>query len=113
MKKPDREISKLIALSLVVLSIIMFYFLYYASNINVIVRWVFALAILVVVGITITALLDLRKIFYGFYIIGGKNGISTITKISKRYKLFWEILAVWGLTLGFGLATYPLMRGKI
>jgi membrane-associated protease RseP (regulator of RpoE activity) len=113
MKKPDRKISKLIALSLVALSIIMFYFLYYASNINIIVRWVFALVILAIVGVTITALLDLRKVFYGFYIMGGKNGISTITEISKRYKVFWEILAVWGLTLGFGLATYPLMRGKI
>jgi len=108
-----RDSTKRIAISaLIIISIILIYFLYYASAVNIILRGVAAIAILLVVGMAIQRLLGLKG-GYGFYMFGSKSGLSTIANIAKKYGVFWDVMAMWGLTLGFGVLTYPLLKGKI
>lgn len=109
MNKRDSEI---VVVLLAILSIFILYELYYLSAVGVIIRAVAAIALLIVVGTIIQKLLSLSG-GYGFYMMGSKKGLSTIDKISQKYKVFWEVMAVWGLTLGFGLLAYPILKGKI
>jgi hypothetical protein len=50
---------------------------------------------------------------YGLILLGGKTGMATIEKLSKSKGGFWEQFAMWGLTMGVGIAAYPLVRGRI
>lgn len=104
--------QKVKVILLIAVSIILLYTLYFAGSINVLVRAVLALAMLMAVGYAIQRILEFKG-GYGFYMMGSKSGLSTISKISKKYKTFWEVMSIWGLTLGFGLLTYPLLKGKI
>ncbi len=70
------------------------------------------LAILFISGVGIKRVLSL-KMGYGFYMLGGTYGIKTVDKLSKMKGGFWEEFAMWGLTLGVGVATYALVRGRI
>ncbi|MGI0100388.1 MAG: M50 family metallopeptidase [Candidatus Micrarchaeaceae archaeon] len=100
------------AVVLIAVSLIALYLLFTAKSANIVVRVVLALALLVAVGSM------MRKAFklnggYGLYMAGSKKGLATIDHISKKYGTFWDFMAMWGLTLGFGLLTYPLLKGKI
>ncbi len=97
---------------LIIASILAIYFLYTASTVNIIVRAVSAIVLLIVVGLIIQRSLELKGA-YGFYMMGGKAGLTTMDKLSKNHRVFWDVMTVWGLTLGFGLLTYPLLKGKI
>ena len=108
----DKNTSKVVVLALIVLSLFAIYFLYYANSISLIVRIIGAFALLIVVGMIIQRLFEFNG-SYGLYMVGSKKGLKTIDDISKHYKIFWEVMAVWGLTLGFGLLTYPLLKGKM
>ncbi|MDE1869004.1 MAG: site-2 protease family protein [Candidatus Micrarchaeota archaeon] len=50
---------------------------------------------------------------YGLYLVGTKRGIKTVDNISKRHAKFWDAMAMWGLTVGLGLISYPLVKGRI
>ncbi len=106
------SLLKIIVAALVLVSISILYVLYVASGFSLIIRVVFALMILVAVGIAIQKLLKLNG-GYGFYMIGGRKGLSTMDNMSKNHKKFWNLTWMWGLTIGFGLLAYPLMKGKI
>ncbi len=106
------SLLKIIVAALVLVSISILYVLYVASGFSLIIRVVFALMILVAVGIAIQKLLKLNG-GYGFYMIGGRKGLSTMDNMSKNHKKFWDLMWMWGLTIGFGLLAYPLMKGKI
>lgn len=67
---------------------------------------------LFVSGLLIQRLMGFRG-GYGFYMMGSKKGLETIDRISKKYDDFWNGMAIWGLTLGFGLLAYPLLKGRI
>ncbi len=45
--------------------------------------------------------------------IGSKRGLKTIDAVSKNNRKFWDAMAIWGLTLGFGLMAYPLLKGRM
>ena len=108
----EKRSIELIVAALVIISILFIYFLYYASFINLMSRVGLAFLMLIAVGITIQRLMGLSG-GYGFYMLGSKKGLSTIAHIAQRHKVFWDVMAVWGLTLGFGLLTYPLLKGKM
>jgi membrane-associated protease RseP (regulator of RpoE activity) len=109
MEKRQAEISVTV---LILISIFLIYSLYYANSINVLIRAALAIVILIVSGMIIAKLLNLNG-GYGFYMFGSKRGLKTIERISKKYKVFWDVMSMWGLTLGFGLLTYLLVKGKI
>jgi membrane-associated protease RseP (regulator of RpoE activity) len=74
-----------------------------------------AIAIFVVLpasGIMIRKVMGLSG-GYGLYLIGGKRGLRTIDSVSKKHRKFWDAMAMWGLSMGFGLLAYPLVKGKI
>ncbi len=104
--------ARIASLALIIISIMLIYLLYTASVVSVIIRAVLAIAILIGVGWTIQRLLGFKG-GYGFYMLGSKGGLSTIDRISKNYGSFWDVMSLWGLTLGFGILTYPLLKGKI
>ncbi|MGI0134163.1 MAG: site-2 protease family protein, partial [Candidatus Micrarchaeaceae archaeon] len=64
------------------------------------------------IGLLLQAALKLKG-GYGIYLVGTKRGIATVDKISKSHAKFWDAMAMWGLTLGFGLLVYPLVKGRI
>lgn len=105
-------LKKIAIAALIIISIILIYFLYYAGAINVILRAAAAIALLVGIGVAIQRILELKG-GYGFYMLGSKSGLSTIANVAKKYEVFWDVMSMWGLTLGFGLLAYPLMKGKI
>ena len=102
---------RIIAAILVVLSLLAFYFLYIA-DISIIIRVVAAFAIVIAVGLVLQKFFGLKG-SWSLYMVGSKRGLNEIEKISKKYGKFWDAMAMWGLTLGFGLLAYPLMKGKI
>ena len=108
----EESVSRIIAAILIVLSILAFYLLYIAGSVNILIRVVLAFAVLIGAGLILQKLFDLKG-SYGLYMLGSKKGLSTINDISKKYGKFWDAMAMWGLTLGFGLLAYPLMKGKI
>lgn len=106
------SIPKIVVFALIVISFAALYALRVASSVMAIYRIVLAIFMLIIVGLIIQKLLDLKG-GYGFYMFGSKKGLSTIEKTAKRHNTFWDVMSMWGLTLGFGLLTYPLMKGKM
>ena len=86
--------------------------LWYAGSISIYIRIVLAFAALIISGLAIQRILKLEG-YGGLYMIGSRKGLKTIDAVSKKHRKFWDAMAMWGLTLGFGLMAYPLMKGKI
>jgi hypothetical protein len=86
--------------------------LYISSALSIYVRVVLAFAALIISGLSIQKVMGLNG-GYGFYMIGGRKGLKAIDRLSNRYRRFWEVMAMWGLVMGFGLLSYPLMKGRI
>lgn len=108
----EESTSRAIAAILIIASLAALYPIRVANSVPIIYRVVLALAMLVAVGLLVQRLLELSG-GYGLYMIGSKRGLATISKTARVHDVFWEVMTVWGLTLGFGLLTYPLMKGKI
>ncbi|MGC8669962.1 MAG: site-2 protease family protein [Candidatus Micrarchaeia archaeon] len=104
--------TKTVAMLLVLLGLVLIIALAYYSAIGVAYRAVLAIILMIAIGMAIKKMLKLHG-SYGFYMIGSKSGISTIDKISKKYPKFWEGMATWGLTVGFGVLSYFILKGKI
>lgn len=85
---------------------------YYASSIGLFSQVIIAIVILVLSG-TLIQRIKAFKGGYGLYMMGGKKGIETVDKISKRSPTFWKQMAIWGIVMGFGILSYPLLKGKI
>ncbi len=100
------------SLAILILSIIAVYIAYLASQIGIILQIIAAFVILLLCGIGIQRTMEFKG-GYGLMLLGGSHGITTINKLAKNKSEFWEQFAMWGLTLGLGLATYPLLKGKI
>ena len=86
--------------------------LYLASALSIYVRVALAFAALIVSGLSIQKAMGLGG-GYGFYMIGSRKGLKRIDQISNRYKKFWNAMAMWGMVMGFGLFSYPMMKGRI
>ena len=108
-KKKYAEVK---ALAVLVLAIIAVYIVYLASQIGVALQAVAVFVILLLSGIGIQRSMSFKG-GYGLSLLGGKAGIKTITRLSKTKGNLWEQFAMWGLTMGLGIAAYPLVKGKI
>jgi membrane-associated protease RseP (regulator of RpoE activity) len=100
------------ALAIVLLTLLALGVLIAVQKVNFIVRAALAIAVLIVSGIGIQRTLSLNG-SSGLYLLAGKKGIKFIDGLSKRHKTFWNSMALWGFILGFGLLSYPLMKGKL
>jgi membrane-associated protease RseP (regulator of RpoE activity) len=100
------------ATGITILTVGMLVLLYFAGVVGVLARLFVALALLAASGVAIQRKLKLNG-SCGLYMLGSKRGIKTIEKIAKNNLQFWDAMAMWGLTMGFGLMTYPLVKGKI
>ncbi len=97
---------------LVALGMAMLYISYISTGLTPLYQVGLAVASMIGVGIAITWIKSLTGA-YGAYMIGGKRGIGLIEGLSRSHHGFWEAMAMWGLVLGFGLITYPLLRGRV
>jgi membrane-associated protease RseP (regulator of RpoE activity) len=86
--------------------------LYFTNALGVPARVALAFIALFVSGIAIQRAAGLNGGF-GFYMVSSRKGLRAIDSVSKKNIKFWDAMAVWGLTLGFGLVTYPLVKGKM
>ncbi|MCL4379382.1 MAG: site-2 protease family protein [Candidatus Marsarchaeota archaeon] len=85
---------------------------YYASFLGLVNQVIAAIAILFISGMLVQRLKSLKG-GYGLYMFGGSGGIKTVDSISKRNTSFWKQMPIWGIVLGFGLLSYPLLKGKV
>jgi membrane-associated protease RseP (regulator of RpoE activity) len=86
--------------------------LYFAGSLSIYLRVALAFAALMISGLAIQRVMGLDG-GYGLYMVGSKKGLKTIDAVSKNHRKFWDAMAIWGLTLGFGLLAYPLLKGRI
>ncbi len=88
------------------------YFDYYASVLGIVLQVGIALLALVASGMGIRYLMHYNG-GYGLYMLSGKHGIREVDAIAQQHKDFWSALAMWGMVLGFGLFSYPLLKGRM
>jgi membrane-associated protease RseP (regulator of RpoE activity) len=100
------------ALAVLALAIVAVYIVYLSPQIGVVLQAVAVLLILLFSGIGIQRSMSFKG-GYGLSLLGGKAGIKTIDSLSKAKGDIWEQFAMWGLTIGLGIAAYPLVRGRI
>ncbi len=100
------------AVAIVLLTLIASYVLITLSSVGFVIRAVLAVIVFAIAGIGIRRTLSLNGTS-GLYLLAGKKGLKSIDNISKHYRTFWTSMALWGFVLGFGLLSYPLMRGKL
>ncbi|MDE1810465.1 MAG: site-2 protease family protein [Candidatus Micrarchaeota archaeon] len=108
----DRKIANALVVAAILLSIAALYYIYTLSFASPVTR---IFAAIVVMGVAGIAIQRSKKLVggYGAYMLGGKTGIATVDRLSKRNTTFWHSMAIWGLILGFGLLSYPLIRRRI
>ncbi len=104
--------KKILILLLVIFEIIILAFSYLATFLGIALQWIVAILSLFAVGITIRKLADLNG-WSALMLIGSKKGLNIIDRTAKKHDLFWNEMAMWGVTLGFGLLAYPLLKGRI
>ncbi len=107
----NRRSDLLVAL-VVIAGITALYVSYTQASLGVAFRWLIAIVALVLAGMAIKELKGLEGGF-GMYLLGSRRGISTINSISKSHKSFWNNMAMWGVVVGFGLLSYPFLKGRI
>lgn len=106
------KMGKYHALAATLLGMLAIYLIYVTSSVNIWIRIFSAFFVLFVSGIIIQRSLRLKG-GYGLSLAGSKVGIGTIDSLSKKYGMFWEYLAMWGLTVGLGILAYPIVKGRI
>lgn len=114
LKKADSRFffyKEIASIAIAVLVFAFVYFDYYANYLGIALQVIMAIAVLAVSGIAIKKLLGLKG-GYGMVMLSGRHGIAEIDMLADRYSRFWNLLAMWGMVLGFGLLSYPLLRGK-
>ncbi len=100
------------AMAIVLLSLVAIGVLITTHAIGFIMRLALAIIVMVLAGVGIQRTLSLNG-SSGLYLLAGKKGIKFIDRMSKHNRTFWNSMALWGFVLGFGLLSYPLMRGKL
>ena len=108
----ENRLSDLLVALVVIAGILALYVSYTQASLGVAARWLIAIAALVIAGMLIRKLKSLEGGF-GMYLLGSKRGIKTIDRVSKSHKTFWNSMAMWGVVVGFGLLSYPLLKGRI
>lgn len=86
--------------------------LYAMDALSVLTRAALAFIALILSGLAIQRAMGLNG-GYGFYMMGSRKGLRAIDRTSRRYRKFWDAMTMWGLTMGFGLLAYPLVKGRI
>ncbi len=113
-KKADEPIryANAMTAAIFVASFVILVLDYYAGSLGVVNQIIVALGTLLISGAAIKKLKSLKG-GYGIYMLAGKRGISTVDSLSKRNAKFWKSMAMWGLVMGFGILSYPLLKGKV
>lgn len=101
-----------VAFAALALGILAIYLLYVSSQVSLWLRVVAVFPVLIACGMVMQRSLSLKG-GYGLYLIGGRSGTGIVEKLSKMKGQFWEEFAMWGLTVGLGVITYFLVKGKI
>ncbi|EQD48104.1 peptidase M50, partial [mine drainage metagenome] len=110
--KHDNKSRDYAIAALVVLEFIVIYISYIATALGIVGQWALALLSLFAVG-TIIKRIGKFPGWNFFYMVGSKHGIKTIDNISKKNDGFWSTMPLWGMVMGFGIVTYPLLKGKV
>lgn len=99
------------SISVAILAFVYLYVLYITSTVNPLIRIVFGIISLILIGMIISRLESVEG-SYGVYLIGSKRGISTINALAKKNKKFWKAMAEWGIILGFGFLSFLILGKK-
>lgn len=97
---------------LFLIGVVALYYSYTASYLGFISQWIIAIFSLIIVGTLIQGVNGFAG-GYGVYLLSTKKGIRLIDRISQKYTAFWNGMAVWGIVLGFGLLSWPFLKGRI
>ncbi len=97
---------------LFLLAVFAIYVALVSTYVGVLVQWLLALSSLFFIG-TIIAKVNSLQTGFGMYLLGTKHGLAFIDRISKSGKWFWQHMSIWGLVLGLGIFSYPLLKGRI
>ena len=110
-KKRNASYRAIFSIIIAAITFAVIYFDYYASYIGIVAQLALAALVLVASGLAIRTSMGFKG-GYGVYMLSGKHGISQVDAIAKSSPDFWNALAMWGMVLGFGLLSYPLLRGR-
>ncbi|MDE1856821.1 MAG: site-2 protease family protein [Candidatus Micrarchaeota archaeon] len=113
--KPKAKLSapaKALLWLLIIGEAALIYALYTYGFTSVINRAALALVSLFCVGVVVQRAASLNG-GYGLYLVGSEKGLQTIDNIARKHPDFWLRMADWGFVLGFGLLSYPFIRGRI
>ncbi len=107
--KAYRNRSKIALAALIEIAVLVF--CYYATFLHWYGQIAIALLSLFAVGVEIRKLGDFQG--WNFvYLIGGRRGLDSIDRTSKKYRTFWNQMAIWGFVLSFGILSYPMLGKK-
>jgi hypothetical protein len=102
-----------VTLALVVIAFAFVYLIAIGAIVSsALLEWGLALAFLFIIGWIIKSVNGWNG-FYGIYLFSTRHGINFIDNLAKKHKSFWINMSLWGVVLGFGLLSYPLLKGKI
>lgn len=101
-----------VAFALAVLTVVTLWLVATSTGASLIEKFGIGILDIFAIGLLLQVTLKLKG-GYGLYLIGTKRGIKTVDRISRKHAKFWDAMAIWGLTLGFGLLAYPLVKGRI
>ena len=110
-KTPPNGRDHAISITVVIAALLVLYAIF-VSGMSAINKFSLSIFLLVGAGLLISRFEKMNGAF-GFYTAGTTKGISVIDSTSRKHPAIWEALAMWGVVLGFGLASYPLLRGRI
>lgn len=108
----NRLLRSLLTIILFVAGFAVIYLTYISSFLGVLLQWSVAIVSLLVIGIVIRVINGFQG-SSGLFLFSTKKGLNIIDKISKNWRSFWKHLSIWGLVLGFGILSYPLLKKKI
>ncbi len=108
----ENRLSNALVILVVVAGIIALYASYTLVFLGIFARWGIAIVTLILAGMAIKRIKSLEG-GLGMYLLGTRAGISTINNISKSHRSFWNNMAIWGVVVGFGLLSYPLLKGRV
>jgi membrane-associated protease RseP (regulator of RpoE activity) len=111
-KSVSRKAAKPATLALIVLGFALVYVAASASILGGAAQLALGLISMFVIGLTIQRVNSLKG-GYGGYIAGTSHGLTLVDRISRKWPKFWEAMSVWGIIVGLGLLSYPIMRKRV
>jgi len=108
----ERAFATSLAVILIVLNLAVIYELYYAAYLGLANQAGIAVISILISGMAIKRIKGFPG-GYGLYLLSTTKGLNLIDQTSKKHKRFWNAMPMWGMVLGFGLASKLMVKKGI